>query len=419
MSASALFLPSLADQPGLVEFFWSGAVTPTSATVKAKLRLDSEAVRLAVSHRPDLSRPFFSAYSHASQTETNRVVSLQISGLQPNRQYYYAIEVDGVIDLTRRGKFRTFPAGPASFSFAFGSCAETGSAHPIFETIRRRNPLFFLHTGDMHYLDIAANDRNLFRQAYETVLASPTQAALYREVPLVYMWDDHDFGPNDSDALAAGREASRLTYQEVVPHYPLPAGQGNVPIYQAFTVGRVRFLITDTRSERSPKSAPDDANKTMLGQAQKAWLKQELLQAKELFRLVVWVSPAAWIPDLSDGWTLYSTERRELADFIKENEIKNVVMLTGDLHLLGIDNGRHSAFANSGGDGFPVMQASPLDRFPFEEGIPFAPYSEGVVAQRGVFGLMLVFDTGGATLTVHWSGRNSLNEEMLGYTFTI
>ena len=72
-----------------------------------------------------------------------------------------------------------------------------------------------------------------------------------------------------------------------------------------------------------------------------------------------------------------------------------------------------------GGIGFPVMQASPLDRFAFKEGIPFAPYSEGTIAERGQFGVMTVFDTGGPALTIRWSGRNWLNEEIAAYTFTI
>lgn len=408
-----------AQAESFIQFVWSGAVTPTSATVKAKLLHDSDTVRLLVSPNEDLTSPFSSDVYPARLDLNNRLVSITMTGLKADTQYYYAIESQGRVDPVWRGKFRTFPRSPASFSFAFGSCAETGSAHPIFETIRNLNPLFFLHTGDMHYRDIPFNDRTIFREAYEMVLASPTQSALYQDIPLVYMWDDHDFGPNDSDALSPSREAARLTYQEYVPHYPLAAGSGNVPIYYAFSVGRVRFIITDLRSERSPKSAPDDANKTMLGITQKNWLKQELLKGKYFYTLTIWVSTADWFPQLSDGWQLYATERREFADFIKANHITKLAMLTGDLHMLGIDDGSHSDFATGGGAGFPLMQASPLDRFPFSEGIPFAPYSQGVVAERGQFGVMTVTDSGDPTLTVHWSGRNWRNEEILAYTFTV
>lgn len=400
----------------LVEFVWSGAITPTSARVNAKLLKDSGAVRLLVSQSQDLSDPIYSAYYSASSTLNNRVASLTIANLSPNTLYYYAVEADDMVDRVYWGKFRTFPAGPASFMVAFGSCAETGSSHQIFETIRNLNPLFFIHTGDMHYLDINTNDRNRFRQAYDTVLASPTQSALYRVVPLVYIWDDHDYGPNDSDATASGRQAARLTYQEYVPHYPLVAGAGNVAIYQAFDVGRVRFIVIDLRSERSPKSAPDNASKTMMGRAQKAWFKQELLNAQADHALVVWVSSVDWIPELSDGWYLYNTERSEIANLIKENKITNLIMLAGDLHLLGIDNGTHSDFATGGGAGFPVMQASPLDRFGLEAVVP---YSEGVSSKRGQFGIMNVIDEGGSTVIVEWSGRNWQNEELLAYRFVI
>jgi alkaline phosphatase D len=194
-----------------VQFVWSGAVTSTLATVKAKLLKDSNTVRLLVSPNEDLSNPLYSDVSPARSDLNNRLVSVPMSGLTPDTPYYYAIEADDRVDMTRRGKFRTFPRSPASFSFAFGSCAETNSAHPIFETIRNLNPLFFLHTGDMHYRDISRNDPELFRQGYEAILASPTQSALYQDIPLVYMWDDHDFGPNDSDAFSPSREAARLS----------------------------------------------------------------------------------------------------------------------------------------------------------------------------------------------------------------
>jgi len=400
----------------LVEFIWSGGVTPTSAMIKAKLRIDSSAVRLRLSRQPDLSDPIFSEMQTASLAANNRIVSIPMTGLSPNTAYYYAVEADGLVDTIYWGKLTTFPEGAASFMVAFGSCAETGSNHPIFETIRNLSPLFFIHTGDMHYLDISTNDRNRFRQAYEMVLASPGQASLYRVTPLVYIWDDHDFGPNDSDGSAPGREAARLTYQEYVPHYPLAAGSGDVPIYHAFTVGRVRFIVTDLRSERSPKNAPDDASKSMLGLAQKAWFKQELLNAKTTYPLVVWVSSCDWIPNLSDGWHLYSSERREIANFLKENRITNLIMLAGDLHMLGIDNGSNADFASGGGAGFPVMQASPLDRFGLEAE---APYSQGVVARRGQFGIMNVIDEGGSTIKVEWSGRSWTNEEILAYSFII
>jgi alkaline phosphatase D len=405
-----------------VEFVWSGAVTAASARVKAKIDHDSTAVRLHISPTTNLSGALLSDWAVADTAVNNRVANLTINNLQADTQYYYAIEADGLLDNTI-GKLHTPAVGAYSFTFAFSSCADTNSNHPVFETIRQHNPLFYLNLGDLHYRDIPVNDRDLFRQGYEAVLAASSQAALYRDVPFVYMWDDHDYGPNDGDATAPGREAARLVYQEYVPHYPLLLGSGDVPIYQAFTVGRVRLVLTDTRSLRDTKAVDvDDPNKSMLGAAQKAWLKQEFLQAQGVYPLLIWVSPSPWIADPPgagiDNWNGFRAERREIADFLEANEIRNVLMVSGDVHMLAIDNGRNNTYASSGKPNFPIMQASALDR-PNPTYLPDNTYSEGQYPGSGQFGLVTITDDGGDVVTVLLNGRNHLNANIVSLTLTM
>ncbi len=398
-----------------MEFVWSGAVTCSSATVKAKLIMDSTAARLAVSTQPDLSAPIYSNWDTAITAENNRVVAFEIAGLTAGQQYYYAVEVGGALDTEKVGRFQTFPQDSGSFTFAFASCAQTASDHAVFETIRSHNPLFFFHLGDFHYQNISVNDQNLYRQAFDTVLSSPNQSHLYRDVSLVYIWDDHDYGPNNSDSTAPGRPAARLTYQEYVPHYPLAAGSGNIAIYYAFTVGRVRFIVCDSRSARSPENAIDDSSKTMLGLTQKAWFKQELLDATPQYPLIIWVNTLPWIGTTGDdGWFKYTYERRELANFLKDNVIKNLCMLSGDAHMLAIDDGSNSDYATVGREGFPVMHAAALDQAGSVKG---GPYSHGTYPGGGQFGLMTVIDFGNS-IRVEWSGRNHLNQQLVSHSFT-
>ncbi|MCI0395308.1 MAG: alkaline phosphatase family protein [Chloroflexi bacterium] len=409
--------PEIAPGSGLVESAWAGAVTQQSVKVNAKLAQDSTTVRLLVSLNPNLSNALYSGYYTANTGTNNRVVSIPMSGLIPDRQYYYAIETGGVVDTAMIGRFRTFGTGAFSFTFAFSACAESGSNHGVFETLTNLNPLFFLHLGDMHYEGIAVNDRSLFRQAYDEVLSQPRQAGLYRNVPLAYIWDDHDFGPNNADASAPGREAARLTYQEYVPHYPLPAGSGNVPIYQAFTVGRVRIIMTDVRSERWPYYFPDSPDKTMLGVAQKAWFKQELLNANGVYPVIIWVNTIPWITDHDDGdgWGVYTYERVELANFIRDNNITELFMLSGDAHMVAIDNGSNSDFATGGGAGFPVMHAAALDQSGNVKG---GPYSHGAIPGRGLYGVMTVTDNI-TYINIQWSGRDAGNHEIMYYTTNV
>lgn len=442
------------EESGIERGPWSGAVTPASSVVKAKLVRHGATARLLISTNADLHSPRHSAPAKADDRD-GKVVAFALDQLTPNTSYHYALEVDGKVDPEKRGQFRTFPNSAASFEFAFASCARTGSTNPVFKTIQDHQPLFFMNIGDFHYLNITTNDRSTFRAAYDRVLQSPPQAELYRRIPFVYMWDDHDFAGNSSDGTATARPAAQFTYREYVPHYPLPAGDGAAPIYQAFSVGRVRFILTDLRSERSPGKRKDDATKTLMGAKQKAWFKQELLAARGKYPVIFWVSTVPWIGNLGekfypaaaaqfghiplassnelaqmsaaasqksqqsggDSWSAYTTERRELADFIKVNKITGLCILSGDAHSLSADDGRHGDYATGGGAPIPVLQAAPLDQ---ESRVKGGPFSQGVYrprAREGCFGLVSVKDEG-RQLTVVYSGRNHRDEEKIALKFS-
>lgn len=423
-----------------VRWIWSGAQTATSFTVNARLAHDSAAVYLAVSRSSDMAAPLRYGPVAAHRRLNNRVVSITADGLAPDTSYYYAIQADGVLDRSRQGHARTFPTGAGAFTLAVGTCAMTGSNGRVFDTIREwprlleplrllddppgltqpgTAPVFYLQTGDLHYEDVSINDPNAYRTAFERVLAAPAQAALYRAMPIVYLWDDHDFGRNDEDRTAPGRDAAQRVYRQYVPHHPLPAGTVRGPIHRAFTAGRVRFILTDTRSEKSPVAEPDTAEKTMLGPAQKAWFKRELLNARDTHALIVWVCSVPWIgaPDPScDFWGGFATERRELADFIAEHHVHNLLMISGDAHMVAIDDGRNSDYATDGGARFPVFHAAALDRKGNTKG---GPYSHGARTGGGHFGLVTVEDTGGATITVTLTARDYRGEAIVSHTFQV
>jgi phosphodiesterase/alkaline phosphatase D-like protein len=411
--------------PSATEWVWSGGVTATGATVKAALAApgaEPDETRLVVATDEALETRVrtvdgLDSGREASTGEPSRVAQFTIDGLEPDTTYHYAVEVDGTLDRVRAGRFRTFPEGAASFTVAVGSCARTGSSGAVFDTIREADPLLYLMTGDFYYADIASNDRNAFRDAFDTTLTTPAQSALYRSVPVAYTWDDHDAGPNDADSTSNARPAGQMVYREVVPHYPLPSGEGENPINQAFTVGRVRFILMDNRSARSPNADPDGPAKTMLGDAQREWVEAELLAADEQNALTVLVTSVPWIDEPSAGadhWAGFATERAELADFIADNDIDRLLMVSGDAHMIAIDDGTNSDYSTTGDAAFPVFHAGALDRAGSEKG---GPYSEGAYPGPGHYGLLDVEDTGEA-ITVDLRGLTWEDEEVVSYSFT-
>lgn len=384
------------DDP-LVEWAWAGAASESGFTVVVKPTGVAEQVAIEVNDVAgdpvDVSSP---------SPVVDGVARVALTGLDPATEYQYRPIVDGAVAPEWHGRARTFLSAEAGqpITIAFSSCARTGSNGSVFDAIRAVNPDLYVITGDMHYSNIARNDPDAFAGAYDKVLTAPAQAALYRSVPVAYVWDDHDYSANDGDASAPSRPAARTAYERAVPHADL---SNDTTINQAFSVGAVRVILLDTRSAREP-------GRTLLGEEQLDWLERELVASSASHDLVVLVSPTPWIGAASassDAWAGFEDERRQVADVIAENEIDDVVIVGGDAHMIAIDDGSNSDYSSAGGASVPVLQAAALDRPGSVKG---GPYSEGTFPGAGQFGLLRVE-------RIEVDGIDAVRVELSGHTY--
>jgi hypothetical protein len=397
-------LPALPDTP--VTWIWSGGVTDTSAVVVARVATSQEAALV-------VTDPGGQSTTHPG-VRNDDVWRFAVSDLEPATPYQYAVAVGESPVVERLGSFTTRSSGPMSLKVAVASCARLGSNGRVFETILETDPDLFISSGDLFYVD-HARTADHFTDAYLQTLTQPAQAALYAAVPIAYVWDDHDYGGNDSDSTAPTRQQALDAYRRNVPHYALPAANA---IYQSFAIGRVQFVLLDDRSQRDPKSEPDGPDKTMLGAAQLEWLQERLL-ASDNFALTVIVSQVPWIASQQDGadhWAGYAYERRTIADLIAEHKIDNILMVTGDAHLVAVDDGTNTDYSAAGNASFPLLHAAALDRPGSVKG---GPFSEGMHPGGGQFGLIEVVDTGSDHVTVHLRGLDWEGNELVGYSFMV
>ena len=419
-SAPASFNTSTAGTLNEVIYQWSGAIQPTTATVVAKMTSASTTCRALASTSASLTNPVFSQFASAS-TSNNFMAKMNFTALQPNTTYYYAIESNGVVDnsSTDIGIFKTPANGPFSFTFTHGSCSSTGN-HQVYTAMLNRNPLFFLQTGDFHYLDPNSSSISTHRTPYESrILSLAPSANFLRNTALAHMWDDHDYcGNNNVGSNLTGTANARQAYQEYVPHYPLVAGSGNVPIYQAFTIGRVRFILADLRSARTSTS--------MFGATQKAWFKQECLNARDNCQVIAWVTGTQFGGDLADNWGGFIAERTELSNWFRDNNIQNMFIMSGDAHMVAIDNGTNHDFSTGSNNpnDYPVFAAAALNNGGSDKG---ATYSQGKFpnpsSSTGQYGLIEVIDNGGPTISFNFkgyrtSGNTSTDSQITSYSFT-
>lgn len=381
--------PEPEPDPITVIHAWVGNVSTTGATVKAR-STDATSVTLRYSTDPGLA-----GYSTAAGSEgSDDVWTCTLSGLTANTQYYFGF---AGADLT--GKLRTFPSGAASFTIAasgdsgnapdYPGAAETSNT-PAFDRIRDRDPLLFIHLGDLHYRNLNTTNVATYRTAYKDVIANARFAQLIRECPTAYVWDDHDYGPNDSDGTYTGKAAAQQAYRDYVPHWTVPAAS----IYQTFVIGRVRFILLDIRSERTANTATDDAAKTRLGATQKQWLKDTLLAATEPCIVLEIGSWWGTTVGFADGWESFSTERQELAEYFEDNDLTSRLLLLGaDIHELAGDDGTNTQFdPGAVTDGPPYVQFAPLDAAFTNVGGTFThgPYQ----TRKQMYGTIAFTDTG-------------------------
>ncbi len=344
------------------------------------------------------------------------MVKFALTGLTADTAYTYQVQLDG--DLSGPiGSFQTHPAAAGvacDFTVAFSGDGNTNTLCPVFDAIRTQAPLMFLHLGDLHYQNIATNTPALFHAAYDVVQRVGTQGRLYRDVATAYVWDDHDYGANNSDGSSASKPAAAGAYRSRVPHYTLPHATA---VYQTWDVGRVRFVMTDQRSEASANAATDNSSKTMLGATQKTWFKGILSGSPGM--LIVWICPRWFGMPASAGadhWGGFTTERTELADHIKANCPGRVIVLSADLHTAGLDDGTNHDFATGGGEPLPTFQAAALDQSPVSGG---GTYSHGEYLTAGQYGTMAVVDFGGATVGVTWRAHSFAGATLATLAFSV
>lgn len=387
--------------PGTLIRRWTG-VPAADGFVASTLTAAAGTVRLKISTTPDLlTAPVFTS---AVTPDANQWAQHSVSGLAANTQYWYGVEVDGVLNTSALGQAHTLPTSgvQASFTVAYGSCLNnTASNTAPWTGMLAFNPLLFLHLGDFHYADITTNDQSAFRSAMQGQIAANTGLEqMLATVPSVYISSDHDSGPNDwSPAPGVQTPAFDAAYRQLVPHMALQATDSN---YFAFTCGRIRFIWLDTRAYRSVNSATDDANKTMIGATQKAWLKTELVRAEPVKCICMelpWIeTPTAG----SDKWGGFSTERAELTAHIQANSV-NAMIIHGDAHMLAADDG-----TNAGG--VAVFCAAPFSQTTSIKG---GPYSGGTWPTLGNTGATahhygrLDFVDAGATISVTYTGTDA------------
>ena len=320
----------------------TGAVTKNSAKVWVRT-LNESSFKVKVANTPELTN-IIGIFSGQTTESADYTGFAEISGLKPNTQYFYSVEINGNSS-AKVASFKTFPEKEDStiLRIAFGGGAFYNPKREyIWNVIAEQKPYFFLGMGDNVYID-HPDLPDVQKFCYYQRESSEPFRAMLKTVPYYSVWDDHDFGVNDSYGGAEKFKPAWKTkvlnvYKEntVNPYYG--GGDENPGIWYDFSMGDIDFFMIDTRYYRTPSFVENNgANANMLGKVQMQWLKKELKKSTATFKVIV--SSIPWsdgAKDVMEGrfdtWRGYPKERAEIFDFLSDNKIEGVVLLSADRH---------------------------------------------------------------------------------------
>ena len=326
-------------------------------------------------------------------------VKVDVGGLSPGRTYYFGFTAEGRSSLT--GRTKTAPAaGSDHLRFAVVSCSNLPAGYfNAYARIAERNDLdAVIHLGDYLYESGSRSEEigrpadppreimtlSDYRTRYGQYRLDPDLRRLHQQYAFINVWDDHE-SANDSWYGGAGNhdpedgdwfERKRVAAQAFDEWLPirLPDQSGQSPedstrIYRTLQYGDLAdIFMVDSRLQRdeqvskTPAFEPehDDPKRSILGEAQEAWLHEELAASKQ--RGTAWrllgngVMIGHWnaigLPDTEhltfirgegialngDQWDGYTASRKRLYDVLAggnglDAPIDDVVVLTGDLHV--------------------------------------------------------------------------------------
>jgi len=284
----------------------------------------------------------------AATAATDFVVVTRLTGLHPRAGATYRVEAGGE---ERSGTVRAQPywsraADAPELAIAIGSCffladpdplwpgADYGAGSGIFAAIAAQKPDVMLWLGDNLYLqepdfyDPASMAARYRRQR----AFAPLQPLLTATAHLA-IWDDHDYGPNDSDTSYVLKGETLGLFRRYWPNpaagLPDAAGTFGMARY-----GDILFFLLDDRWYRSPNAWPEGPDKTMFGARQLEWLKQALVSAPRSALKIVAAGGQLWHRGSRfEGWHRYQTERDAFAAWLVRARIENVLFVSGDRHF--------------------------------------------------------------------------------------
>ena len=323
-------------------------------------------------------------------------VHVEVSGLEPAREYYYRFRAGNAQSPV--GRTKTAPlasASPAAMAFAFASCQHWSSGYySAYRRMAEEDLDLVVHLGDYIYEggvgprggarneltpDVRTPNAEIFvpgglrnettqldryRLQYALYKSDPDLQLAHARFPWAVTWDDHevdnDYAGDEPEWPQGGFLNRRAdAYQAYYEHQPLRAAsmpQGpDMLLYRRLRYGtRAEFSVLDGRQYPSAPPCggntsfgageaprcPEAFDTTMLGPVQERWLLDGLGRSPARWNFVANQTLVAQLDHVAgpeqifwtDAWDGYPGARQRILRDVAARGVRNPVVITGDWH---------------------------------------------------------------------------------------
>jgi alkaline phosphatase D len=293
----------------------------------------------------------YSTQSRTTTVQEGFTTRQLASQLEPGRGYAYEVWVNGApAPVPHPLRFQTqqlwqYRTDPPVFRVALGSCfyvnepvydrpgAPYGGDYEILTSITRSRPDLMLWLGDnTYYREVDWYTRSGMIHRFTHTRSLPELQPLLGATHNYAIWDDHDYGPNDTDRSWVHKETAFDVFQLFWANPTFGVG-GRPGVTTQFQWADVDFFLLDNRYFRTPNNRRT-VERTILGAEQFEWLIDALRASRAPFKMVAIggqvLNPVA---EHETYFNVAPEERERLISAITAERIPGVFFVTGDRHF--------------------------------------------------------------------------------------
>lgn len=231
-------------------------------------------------------------------------------------------------------------------TIAFGSCNKINLPQTMWEAVAANKPDLWIWLGDIIYAD--TNNMTALSNMYKLLKNNTEYKKLTVHTPVIGVYDDHDYGYNDSGKGYPMKKQSLKIFRDfmsIPPNAPIRKREGAYQSYQFGTGDElVKIIVLDTRYFKDTL-LPDPSKKSrylpntegdLLGEAQWKWLERELRSSTAHLNILCSSIQVLSDEHTNEKWGNFPNCRKRLLNLIVNIKPQNLLILSGDRHMIEV-----------------------------------------------------------------------------------